>query len=219
MSEKPITVLLVDDHAMLRSALANWLATTGDVQVAGSAKNAEEAIAEAGRLKPNVVLLDIDLSGDLAFGAARSIQAASKDSRIIFLSAFSHDRYIDNALACGAHGYVTKGEPLEAVAAAIRVVAQGGAYFSPDVESRVVIDTAGPTLVPEARSRLEVLTPRELEVLRYLARGFSKKEIATEMSLSVGTINNHAANMMKKLDVHDRVELTRLAIREGYVNA
>lgn len=218
MTTDQITVVLADDHAMLRGALENWLKTTPDVRVVGSARNCEEAVAEATRLQPRLILLDIDLAGELAFGAARQIQVSSPETKVVFLSAFAHDRYIDNALAAGAHGYITKGEPLESIVNAIRIVAEGGAYFSPDVQDRVVIDADGPKLAPSAKSRLAVLTPREMEVARHLAKGLSKKEIARAMSLSVGTINNHAANLMKKLDVHDRVELTRLCIREGIVD-
>jgi DNA-binding NarL/FixJ family response regulator len=168
-------------------------------------------------LQPDIVLLDIDMPGMAAFDAARTIRLRSPRTRLAFVSAHFHDRYIEQALGVGAMGYITKGEPPETVARAIRSIAGGGAYFSPDVQARIVIDVSGPRLADQQRTRVSILTAREQEVLRYLASGLAKKEIAETMNLSVGTVNNHAANLMKKLDIHDRVELTRFAIREGIV--
>lgn len=214
---RKITVVLADDHAMVRGTLASWLAGSPDISVLAAVHNADEAMLEAARLNPDVVLLDIDMPGMQVFEAARLIRVRSPATRVLFVSAYFHDRYIEQALAAGAMGYVTKGEQPAAIVRAIETVASGGTYFSPDVQSRIVIDVTGPTLLEQARTRTSILTARELEVLRHLASGLSKKEIAETMNLSVGTVNNHAANLMKKLDIHDRVELTRFAIREGMV--
>lgn len=214
-----ITLILADDHALVRDALSKLLSAEPDIRVLGEAQAADEAVTLVVQHRPAIALLDIDMPGRTAFDAARTIRSRSPQTQIIFLSAFTHDRYIDAALASGASAYLTKGEPVETVINAIRIVARGGTYFSQHVRERMVIDRSGPRLHAVPATRTSMLTPRELEVLSYLASGLSKKEIAEAMSLSVGTVNNHAANLMAKLEIHDRVELARFAIREGLVEA
>lgn len=213
----PLRILLADDHALVRETLGRWLANSDSINVIAQVSNSDDAITVAAREEPDIVVLDINMPGGDVFEAARIIRIRSPKSKIIFLSAFHLDRYIEQALAAGALGYVTKGESPEMLERAIRAVASGGVYFSPDVQARILIDVSGPRLVDTAHTRTSTLTPRELEVLRYLATGLSKKEIADKLDLSIGTINNHAANLMRKLDIHDRVKLTHFAIREGLI--
>jgi len=212
---RPITVLLVDDHALVRNTLSAWLRQTGRFDVVGAAADADTAVTDAIRLQPDVVVMDIDMPGLLAFDAARVIRSRSPNSRILFLSAFFHDRYIEEALNVEASGYIGKGQPPERVAEAIATVASGGVSFAPEVQSRIVIDQTGLHLAGSGRTRTCTLTPRELEVLRYVARGMAKKDIAKTMHLSVKTVDNHCTSLMTKLDIHDRVDLARFAIREG----
>jgi DNA-binding NarL/FixJ family response regulator len=212
---KTISVLLVDDHALVRDSLANWLRAEEGINVVGEVGTADEAIAMAIQHQPDIVLMDIDMPGLLSFEAARIIRTRSEKTRILFLSAFSSDRYIEDALAAEAAGYITKTQPPEAVVKGVRAIAAGGVYFSPEIQRRIVVDSGGAKLAREGKTRVSVLTPRELEVLRYLARGLSKKQIAGTMHLSVKTVDNHSASLMSKLDIHDRVELARFAIREG----
>src|SRR5262249_9206055 len=154
-------------------------------------------------LRPDVVVLDIDMPGLLCFDAARTIRTLCPDTQVVFLSAFFHDRYIEQALSVRAAGYVVKGEPPESVLQAIRAAATGGSYFSPEVQSRILFDSGGPRVAHEQTSRASSLTPREVEVLRYLARGLAKKEIARIMHISMNTVNRHATSLMSKLDIHD----------------
>jgi DNA-binding NarL/FixJ family response regulator len=212
---KKITVVLADDHSMVRGALAAWLNATDDIAVLADVTNADDAITACLDKAPDVLVLDIDMPGLSCFDAARTIRARAPSIRIIFLSAFFHDRYIQEALAVEASGYLTKGEPPQMVESAIRLAASGGVCFSAEVQSRMVIAEEGARLGDGTRTRVQTLTQRELEILRYLARGMSKKEIAQTMSLSVKTVDNHCTNLMMKLDIHDRVEITRFAIREG----
>lgn len=212
---RAITVLLVDDHALVRNTLSAWLRQTGKFDVVGAAADADTAVTDAIRLQPDVVVMDIDMPGLLAFDAARVIRSRSPNSRILFLSAFFHDRYIEEALNVEASGYIGKGQPPERVAEAIATVASGGVSFAPEVQSRIVIDQTGLHLAGTGRTRTSTLTPRELEVLRYVARGMAKKDIAKTMHLSVKTVDNHCTSLMTKLDIHDRVDLARFAIREG----
>jgi DNA-binding NarL/FixJ family response regulator len=213
---KPISVLLVDDHALVRETLATWLRAAGDFEVVADVGSADEAVAEAIRHRPDVVVTDIDMPGLLVFDAIRTIKARSPRTRVLVLSAFWSDRYIEQALAVEAAGYVTKSEGPEVVARAIRLAAAGGTYFSPEVQSRIVVDSDGVRLGrPATTTRASTLTPRELEVLRYIAKGLSKRQIAEIMHLSVKTVDNHSTSLMHRLNIHDRVELTRYAIREG----
>ena len=163
--------------------------------------------------------MDIDMPGLICFDAARRITALQPDARIIFLSAFLHDHYIDQALRAKARGYLTKREPPETVVAAILEVASGGAYFSEEIRSRIVVETGGTKLAERSASLISILTTRETETLRYIAKGLAKKEIAATMGVSVKTVDRHATNLMSKLDIHDRVELARFAIREGIADA
>ena len=146
-------VLVVDDHALVRGSLCERLDREPAIRVVGSADNADETIDKAQACDPDVVLMDIDMPGLSCFEAARQITSTQPGVRIIFLSAFFHDRYIEQALEVKARGYLTKCEPPDAVVAAIREVANGGAFFSDEVRSRIVVDSRGARLAPQSRSR------------------------------------------------------------------
>jgi len=212
---KPISVLIADDHTLMRETLANWLSANPGFVVVASVPSADEAVAQALRLKPDIVLLDIDMPGLNSFEAARTIRSQSANTRIVFLSAFTNDRYIDLALRVEASGYITKRESPDAVVNAIQNVAAGVAYYSPEVRERIVISPRGARLAAQPKSRAATLSQRELDMLRYVARGLSKKEIAQIAHLSDKTVGRHIANIMNKLNLHDRVDLARFAIREG----
>lgn len=215
---RQIRVLLVDDHALLRDALSSRLSSESDVEVVASVSDAETAVTRAREVSPDVVVLDIDMPGLASFEAARRIQQETPKVRTLFLSAYSNDHYIHEALKVKAKGYVTKSEPIETVLEAIRRVASGRVFFSDAVADRIIAGPDGVGLSP-ASTRVSSLTAREIEVLRYLAQGLSKKQIADLLQRSLKTIEGHVQNLMSKLDIHDRVELTRYAIREGLVEA
>ncbi len=218
MSE--ITVLLADDHELLIGTLGDRLDKEPGLRVVGRVKDAAQAVSLARETSPAVVLLDIDMPGKVSFDAAREIKEALPDTQVVYLSSFFNDRYIEDALRSGCSGYITKDEPVERVVEAIRQVAQNGAYYSPKVRDRLVADPErGLVLDGEGSTKAATLTARELEVLRYVAQGMTKKEIAKQVHRSVSTIDKHVENLMRKLDIHDRVELTRYAIREGLAEA
>ena len=217
MSE-PITVVLADDHALVRNMLKKHLDDEQGIHVIAVAANADEALAAAS-LAPDVVVMDIDMPGTSCFEAAREIQRTSARTRTLFLSAFFNDAYIDQALAVAAAGYLSKTEPPETVTEAIRTAHAGGRHFSAEVKTRIVVEDDGPRLCGDTRSRAALLSDRELEVLRYVARGLSQKQIAQLIHRSEGTVHKHAKNIMAKLAIHDRVELARFAIREGLAEA
>jgi NarL family two-component system response regulator LiaR len=213
----PLSILIADDHALLRKTLRRCLEAAPDLSVVADVGSTDEAVREAERLNPDLVLLDVDMPGMVCFDAARLIKTRQPSVRIVFLSAFFHDRYIAQALAVGASGYITKNEPPEVLIDALRGVAAGTAYYSPQVRARIMIESHGVGLAPDVRPRAATLTEREVQVLQYIARGLSKREIADVLHLSERTVNCHTASLMAKLDIHDRVELARYAIREGLV--
>lgn len=216
---KEISILIVDDHALVRSTLAERLNAEPEFRVVATAPAADEAIEQAMVHSPDVILMDIDMPGLLCFDAARTIASTNPNTRLVFLSAFIHDWYIEQSLNVNAAGYLTKREQPETVVRAIREVAGGGTFFSEEVRARIVVDATGARVTRKEQSRTSTLTSREIEVLRYVARGLSKKEVASTMHLSVKTVDRHCANLMTKLDIHDRVDLARFAIREGLLSA
>ena len=214
-----VSILLVDDHALVRDTLADRLQRELDFEVVGIASTAEEAIAIATSTQPDIVLSDIDMPGLNSFEAAKKLLDRLPNLKIIFLSAFVHDVFIEQALSVKAHGYLTKREPPDTVVMAIREVASGGAYFSEEVQSRIVVDEKGVNLRSESKSLVSTLSPRELEVLQYIAQGLGKKDIAKLTNLSVKTVDHHTSRLMNRLKIHDRVDLARFALREGLIQA
>ena len=217
MNRNPATILIADDHDLLRDMLARRLGEEPDLQVIGAVADASTALADSLKRKPDLVLMDIDMPGLSVFEAARRIKDQLPQTRVVFLSAYVRDGFISQALEVHASGYLTKGQNAEDLLVGIRKVLHGGTCFASEVQSRLEIGTAGVALAPKRRCRLELLTSREKQVLSYLARGMSKKAIARVDGTSVKTIDHHCQHLMEKLDLHDRVELTRFAIREGLV--
>ena len=214
------SILLADDHALVRGTLQVLIDSAPGFRVVASVGNTNDAVLEAMRTRPDIVLLDIDMPGQYCFEAARTIKAQLPDALVVFLSAFHHDRYIEQAISVEAAGYISKSEPPEQVLAALRLVVSGGMYYSPEVQMRIVVDKEGsPRLASAGHSRLSSLSRRELEVLRYIALGHSRKETAKLMNVTPRTVDAHTQRVMDKLNIHDRVELTRCAIREGLAQA
>lgn len=213
----PTLVVLADDHALLRDMLKERLEATGRFKVVAATADADSALEAALRNRAHILVLDIDMPGRDAFDAASVVRSASPSTAVLFLSSHYHDRYIQRAIELGARGYVLKTRPPEEIVEAIRSVAAGGASFSQEVMDRLIIEPKGVRLNDGSSTKLSQLSDREMEVLRYIAAGLSKKEIADKMHLSVKTVQNHADRMMQKIDIHDRVELARFAIREGLI--
>ncbi|MBN2446950.1 MAG: response regulator transcription factor [Phycisphaerae bacterium] len=209
-------VLLVDDHAFVREMLSERLRREPNLTVVGCVGDGAAAIDCAREQQPTIVVMDVDMPGLGSFDAARRIRELLPDARLMFLSAYTSDHYIDEALRVGACGYVSKGESAQSIVAAIRDVAAGKASFSDAVRARIVVDRERVHLREGGCSRGSKLTERERKTLRYLAQGLPKKEIAGLMHVGEKTVEKHTENLMRKLDIHDRVVLTRYAIREGY---
>ncbi len=215
--ERPIRILIVDDHGMVRDSLSDSLSRDADFQVIGLAEDADEAITKVIEHRPDLVLMDIDMPGISCFDAIQIIRSRVPETRFILVTAYEHDEHIEQALRVKANGFVTKHEGIASLSEAVRSVASGRMHFSPEILSRLVIKGDEITLDNPPRSRLSILSPRERELLRVLARGVSLKDAATILGISYKTADKQKASLMAKLDIHDRVELARYAIREGLV--
>lgn len=212
-----IRLVLADDHACVRRAIAEWITRTSEFEVVAEVGDAEQALDVVREAKPDIVVFDIDMPGPSAFSAAEEVHRLKVGTRVVFLSGFCNDCYIASALAARASAYVAKSEPPARLLEALARVAEGQTYFSPIVRDRLIVDERGVRLGEPPRTRATSLTDREAEVLRHVARGLSKREIAKLLFISARTVERHVANMMTKLNIHDRVDLARFAIREGYV--
>ena len=204
----PITVLLADDHHLVRRGLRRMLEDDADILVVGEAANGDEAIGLATSLKPRVVVMDAAMPGTGGLPATRSILAAAPDTAILMLSMHSEETLVRQAMDAGARGYILKNAVDLDLASAIKRVAAG----------EIVLD---PALVPSAplAGERSGLTARELEVLQHICHGLSNREIAARLHLSVNTVAVHRANIMNTLGVHKTAELVVYALQRGLVHS
>jgi DNA-binding NarL/FixJ family response regulator len=203
-----LTVLLVDDHALVRRGFRRMLEDEPTFEVVGEASDGLEAVESAERLRPDVIVMDCALPQINGIEASRRILAKRPDTAILMLSMHSEDTLVRQAMDAGAKGYVLKNAMDLDLVSAIKNVAEGKTVLDPQI-------TRGGTLKGE---RDTGLTPRELEILQYIVAGKSNKEIATELTLSVNTVSVHRANIMDALGIHKTAELVVYAIRNGLVN-
>lgn len=213
-----IRVLLIDDHAMVLESISARLALVPQIEVIGTASNCDDGFRLAMEHHPDIVLLDVNLPGRGAFDLAEDLISRRPDIRLIFVTGYLADIYLEQALKLNAYGYLMKGEPIHNLCDAILQAANGKRTFSPDVAERLNYDPVSKQYSVKSHSSLSTLTGRQIEVLKHLARGESVKEIAKSMHLSQKSIDSHKYRIMNKLGIHDRVELARFAIREGLSN-
>jgi DNA-binding NarL/FixJ family response regulator len=214
-----IRVLLADDQAMVRAGFRLILESEPDFAVVGEAEDGEQAIAAARTLRPDVVLMDIQMPVLDGVAATRQIHTAEGDhpTRVLILTTFDRDDYVFAALRAGASGFLIKNAPPEDLIEAVRVVAAGNALLAPSV-TRTIIEAfaklPGPTL---QSAELERLTEREVETLRLLARGQTNAEIAAHLFVGEATVKTHVSNVLAKLDLRDRVQAVVFAYEHGLV--
>ena len=216
---KQISVLIVDDHQMMRDALVNILERHKDIKVVGQASDGREGAEIAEKLKPDVVTLDVAMPNLNGLDAARHIRRKSATTRIIMLTAYEDDLYIQHALEAGVDGYVTKHSAGETLAKAVREVAKGDKAYSPNVKRRIPQYEKSDGGRKLLRRKSDTLTARETEVLQLIAEGNANKQTADKLGISIKTVEKHRQAVMNKLHIHDTAGLTRYAISAGMVES
>ncbi|MFC7275380.1 response regulator [Paractinoplanes rhizophilus] len=216
-----ISVLLADDQHLVRAGFRSLLRRDRNIAVVGEASTGDEAVRAARDLRPDVILMDIRMPGMDGIAATREILASLPATRVIILTTFETDEYVFAALAAGASGFLTKEVGPDGLREAVRVVARGDALLSPSVTRRVVGEFANRPVaaVASGGDRLGVLTEREREVVRLVARGLSNEEIARELVISPLTAKTHITRAIAKLGVRDRVQLVIIAFEDGLVSS
>jgi len=213
-----VRVLLADDERLIRAGLRMILAAEPDIEVVGEASTGTEAVQAAGRLQPDVVVMDIRMPQLDGLEATEHILAGPEPRpRVIVLTTFDVDEYVYRALRVGASGFLLKDAPEDHLVAAIRVAAEGVSMFAPSVTRRLIGEFARRSR--QASPAISTLTDRELEVLRAMARGLSNREIAGAVYLSEHTVKTHVAHILDKLGVRDRVQAVVLAHESGLMDA
>ena len=208
-----ISILLADDHTLVRAGIRALVEKLPDVKVVAEAKDGREALRLIGDHHPDLVLMDIAMPGLNGIDATARISREFPDVRVIILSMYSNEEYVREAIRAGAAGYLAKRGATAELETAIKTVARGEKYFSPLVSTRLMQDRTGQ---PNAdRALIELLTPRQREILQLIAERHGTKEIAQILNISAKTVETHRAQLMERLGIHDVPGLVRFAIRAG----
>jgi DNA-binding NarL/FixJ family response regulator len=217
---KPITVLLADDHTVVREGLRTLLDGEGDIQVVGQAATGREAVELARKLRPCVVVMDIAMPVLNGLEATRQILKANPAAKVLILSAHSDDTYLEEVVSLGASGFMIKQTSARELCRAVRAIQQGNVFFSSTIAQRVRKQyrclPSGGRLV---RNRGTRLSSREVEVLQLIAEGCPNKRVASDLGISLKTVEKHRQRLMAKLAIHDTAGLTRYAIGAGIIES
>jgi DNA-binding NarL/FixJ family response regulator len=215
-----VRVLICDDQPLVRAGVRTLLSTQPDIEIVGDAADGAAAIAAAGRLRPNVVLMDIRMPGTDGITATGRITAGERAPRVLVLTTYDQDEYVFDALAAGASGFLLKDARPEDLISGIRSVAAGDALLAPSVTRRLIGLFAHDRPTPSRRTvdPVGLLTNREREVLQLVARGLSNMDIATALNITDHTVKTHVANLLNKLDLRDRVHAVIFAYEHGVID-
>src|ERR1051326_8304778 len=217
---KRITVLLAEDHQIVREGFRSLLKHEPDIEVVGEAETGRQAVQLTRKLRPAVVVMDIAMPRLNGLEATRQIRRDFPETRVLVLSAHSDDAYVEQVAMLGAAGFLLKQTSSHELARAIREVQKGNKFFSPSISTRVrkrtqhSLDRAG-----HGKSKHNRLSSREVEVLQLIAEGKPNKQVAAELGVSFKTVDKHRQHLMSKLDIHDIAGLTRYAIAEGIIES
>jgi DNA-binding NarL/FixJ family response regulator len=209
--------MLVDDHRLFREGLRSLLATATDVEVVAEAGEGREALRLAGLVKPDVILMDLKMPDVDGVAATRSLRTTLPTCRVVALTTFEDDELVFEALRAGAVGYLLKDVSSERLLDAVRSAARGETVLQPSVATKVVAELSRLAERASPAATAHGLSDREMEVLRFLARGASNKEIASALSIAEGTVKNHVTNILTKLEVSDRTNAALKARELGLV--
>jgi DNA-binding NarL/FixJ family response regulator len=217
---KRITVLLAEDHQIVREGFRSLLEHERDIEVVGEAESGREAVQLTRKLRPAVVVMDIAMPRLNGLEATRQIRKDFPDTKVVILSAHSDDAYVAQVTTLGAAGFLLKQTSSHDLAMAIREVQKGNIFFSPSISKRVR-DRSGKSLDREGnfKKKNNRLSSREVEVLQLIAEGKPNKQVAAELGVSFKTVDKHRQHLMSKLDIHDVAGLTRYAIAEGIIES
>jgi len=218
-SSKPkrTTVLLADDHAIVREGVKMILTAESDLEVIAEAEDGLQAVEMARRLKPDVAVLDVSMPRLNGIEATRQIRAALPDTQVLALTMHSDDTYVFQLLKAGASGYVLKRAAATDLVQAVRAARRGEAFLYPAIAKAVVADYLKRLESGEGREAYDGLTEREREILTLVAEGVTNQDIAERLYISIKTVQTHRAHIMEKLSLHDRTQLVRYAIRKGLI--
>jgi len=212
-----IRVLVTDDHAIVRDGISALLALTGDIEAVGEATNGREALEMVKKLAPDVVLMDIAMPLMDGLEATRRIHKESPQTRVIVLTQYEDREYVLPVIEAGASGFVSKTAASSELTAAIRSVYRGDSFLSPSIARLLVEDYRQMAKVGKRQDMSEQLTAREREILKLLAEGHSTHQIARMLVISPKTVERHKTNLMAKLDIHNRLDLFKYALRKGII--
>jgi DNA-binding NarL/FixJ family response regulator len=219
---KKITILLVDDHTVLRQGLRALLLTEPDLEIVGEASNGRQAVQLAGKLAPDVVVMDIAMPQLNGLEATNQIRKEAPQAKVLILSSYADDEYVHQLTEAGAVGYLIKQTAANELIKAIREVYKGNAYFSPSIAKRLLNRYQEFFLKggkPLSKKAAVHLTSRESEVLQLVAEGQGNKQIASDLGISIKTVEKHRQQAMNKLNIHDVAGLTRYAIAQGIIES
>jgi DNA-binding NarL/FixJ family response regulator len=217
---KPITVLLAEDHTMVREGFRSLLKRERDIAVVGEAATGRQAVQLTRKLRPEVVVMDITMPSLNGLEATRQIRQAVPETKVLVLSAHSDDAYAEQMIEFGAAGFLLKQHSSHVLATAIREVQKGNTFFSPSISKRFCgRDQKSLDQETKPRKKSNRLSSREVEVLQLIAEGHANKQIAAELGVSFKTVDKHRQHLMSKLNIHDVAGLTRCAIAEGLVES
>lgn len=210
-----IRILLADDHTILRAGLRMMLNAQPDMEVVGEAQDGRQAITEAQRLQPDVVLMDITMPDMNGIDATRQIKRMLPETKVLVLTMHENDEYVFQALRAGAAGYMLKEAADTDLISALRVIQSGQFYLSPMAQSVMVGDYLQRVRTGEEKDSYSSLTEREREILKLVAEGFTNNQIAEQLVISPKTVDTHRTHVMDKLNLHSRAELVKYAMRRG----
>lgn len=212
----PVRILIVDDHGVMRAGLRALLEDEPGLQVIGEAVNGDEALRQAGELNPDIVLMDLGMPGMGGIETTRQLKRLYPEIQVLVLTVYEDESMVREAIKAGAAGFIIKRAAEEELIMAIQTVERGDMYIHPAL-TRLLFTDLTPT-IHSKKSALDALTPRELEVMRYIIRGYTSRQIADVLFISTRTVEGHRASLMGKLELKNRVELIEFAEKHGLVH-
>lgn len=212
-------VIIAEDHTILRAGLKALLTSDPELEVVAEADNGRDVVRAVGQFTPQIVLMDLNMPGTNGISAIGEIRRRYPDVKVLVLTAHKTEEYIREALAAGANGYVLKDATAQELMMGVKSVLAGKSYLSPAISDFVINGFLDGQKDPRQKTQWDLLTSREREILKLIAEGYTSKEIASYLCLSIKTVEKHRSNLMKKLDLHNVSALTQLAISKGLIGA